>query len=173
MGFMLAALATGEIPSVNAAPIAAILKPDFVPKNLRDYDDKPIAILMEVEKQREIYALRPKATQISASSFLPNRVYLYYLPKEQRWHQVLTDGYGKLNLNPLEVLRASTTLPGSSVGAKNPSQRYMLGHDKLWLPTFKKERYEFWVTSNPPLAKYVEFEPLAKPTSPEKSGEKK
>lgn len=151
-------------PSPTAIP--SLLKPNSVPKNLRDYDSRPIMVLMEVEKQREVYASRVDATPVKLEQLLPSRVYLYYLPKEQRWHLVLTDSYGKLKMNPMEFLRASSIVPGSSLGAKNPTQNYILGHDKIWLPTFKKERYEFWVNSTPPLAKYVEFEPMPAPEKP-------
>lgn len=145
---------TEEIPSV--------LKPNYVPKRLHDYLEKPIMLLLDLEKQRETWAARATAEPIKISTLKPNRVYLYYVPQDNRWHQVITDAYGKLKQNPVEALRASTVVPGTYVGAKSDSFHYVLLHNKLWQPTSRRERYEYWITASPPIAKYVEFEPLMK-----------
>ncbi len=163
--------ALAVIPTPTPAPIPSILKPNYVPKRLTDYDDKPIMVLLEADRQVDVWASRAKAEPIKVSQLLPNRVYLYYVPRDQRWHQVITDSYGKLKRSPMEYLRASTVVPGSFLGAKNAAMRYILGRDKIWLPTSRPERYEFWVESSPPLAKYVEYEPMPL-SAPSKAGGK-
>ncbi len=161
----LSALAILPTQSPSPTPISPLVKPDYVPKRLQRYEEKPILLLMEADRQREIYEQRKNALPINLSSLRANRVYLYFLPRENRWYQVVTDSYGKLKTNPMEYLRAATVLPGSFLGAKNPFQNYFLGRDRLWTPTFKKEHYEFWVDSTPPLAKYVDFDPMPKTAS--------
>ena len=155
------ALAVTPVPP-EPEEIPSILRPNYVPKRLNDYTDKPIMMLLELEKQKEIWAARATAEPVKLSSLKPNRVYLYFVPQDNRWHQVITDAYGKFKQNPIEALRASTVVPGTYVGAKSDAFSYILLHNKLWQPTSRKERYEFWILTAPPTAKYVEFEPLVK-----------
>jgi hypothetical protein len=115
-------------------------------------------ILYDVTAEKETLAQRDRAPVVSrVGKLLPNRVYLYFYPPEQRWMYLLTDGNGDFRREPMEFLRATSTLPGSMLGAKDPNQRYQLGEDGRWKITFTKEFYAFWIYSTPPRIKFVEF----------------
>lgn len=115
-------------------------------------------ILFDVTNEKDSFAKRDTAPSVSnIGTLVPDRVYLYYFPPEKRWLYLLTDGNGDFRREPMEFLRATSTIPGAKLGAKDPNQRYVLGEDGHWKISFMKEFYAYWVYSTPPRIKFIEF----------------
>ena len=115
-------------------------------------------LLIEVDRQQEVIATRKKLQPVTNQApVLPNRVYLFKHEERGRWYLILTDGYSKYPMHPLEFLRVGTVLPGSYLGARNNAQRYLMNQQGLWVPTFRKEQHYFWQDYEKGRIKAIEF----------------
>ncbi len=116
--------------------------------------------LVDVERQLEGIEARKKAvptTLLAVSK--PNRIYFWHHTPRNRWYFVLTDAFGDFPAQPMEYVRGGTVLPGRYLGARNPKQNYVMNQKGLWVPTFRGEQHYFWVDSEKPRIKSVEFLP--------------
>ncbi len=119
-------------------------------------------LLFDVDRQDEVLAQRDKLVPTSTfAPLLPNRIYLVYSKEDKLWFYVLTDFEGHFP-EPFEVVRWRSVFSGRYLGARKPDQRYINIDKLLWAPSFKPEVHDFYVFTNPPFFKVIEFLPVMK-----------
>lgn len=119
-------------------------------------------LLFDVDHQEEVLAQRSKLVPTSTfAPLLPNRIYLVYSKIDKLWYYVLTDFEGHFP-EPFEAVRWRSIFSGRYLGAHKPDQRYINIDKLLWVPTFKPEVHDFYVFTNPPFFKVIEYLPLLK-----------